>query len=172
MLHVSLFVSHDLHFNVAGPTHQALDIQRPVAKRAQCLRLTTSKGSLKIISWFDYPGAPATSSGNRLQHDRRSGPERTTESLSFGEIYRNACAFGHRHAGGNRACPSRRLVSEQVQQFWSWADERQPGQCTAAGEVTVFGQEAVAGVYRIAAGPRGRFDQTFGIQERANTGSR
>ena len=148
-------VAKDLDLDVPGAGDQALGIERTVAKGALRLRLATGEGFGDLGLAAHRAHAASAAARDRFQHDRRADrgeerPRRLDVADDGALDHRRARAFG------GLACAQ--LVAEEVERLRRRADEGQSGFSDGAGEGGVLGEEAVAGMDRVAAGRLGERD--------------
>ena len=110
----------------------------------------------------DLEAAAAAAEG-RLDGDRQAVLLGERDDLvGAGDRFGGA---GHqRRAGPLGDVPGGHLVAEVADRLRGRADPGQPGVDDGLGEVGVLGEEAVAGVDRVGAGPRGDVDELVDAQ--------
>ncbi len=93
---VALLVGEHLHFDMARPAHELLDVETPVAERRLGLARHGADDRSQILVALDQAQALAAAAGRRLEHDRKSDLFRDLAHLRFGfERVRRARNDGH-----------------------------------------------------------------------------
>ena len=161
-------VAKDLDLDVPGAGDQALGIERTVAKGALRLRLATGEGFGDLGLATHRAHAASAAARDRFQHDRLADrgeerPRRLDVADDGALDHRRARAFG------GLACAQ--LVAEEVERLRRRADEGQSGFSDGAGEGGVLGEEAVAGMDRLAAGRLGERDDPGPVEISGGAGA-
>ncbi len=144
-------VGDQLHLDVPGAGHQALEEDRAVAERAQCLVAGALVGVLEVGGGRHHPDAAAAASGGRLEHQRvadvRGGRQRSLEGLDGTPAPRS---HGHAHLLGDQLRAD--LVAELAHRLGAGTDEGDPEPVTQVDERRVLGHEAPARPHRVCTG--------------------
>ena len=157
-------VADHLHLDMAGAGQEPLNHHRRVAEGGLRFRLAARVGLGDLVGGgHDAHSAPAAA-GDCLDHHRAALAERAEELLRLGERDGGGAAGqdGDIELGGEP--PRTRFVAEQLERVDRGTDEGDPVRGAAAGECGAFGEEAVAGMQRVAAGRFGGFDDRFNIE--------
>ena len=156
MGHGAVPVADDLHLNVTRPGQVLLDVQGAVAEGARRLRAAALERLGQLGRVLHGAGAAPAAAGQGLEHDRPTGAERLEEGAGLieGDRAVDAGDRGHVRLGRRRAGAA--LVAEQLQVRDARPGEGDARVSAGARQGGVLGQEAVAGVDRVAAGGRGR----------------
>ena len=157
-------VADDLDLDMAGAGHQALDQDRAVAKGGCGFRLAALIRLGDLIGRRHDPHPATAAAGDRLDHHRAAVTEGIEEGRRSGEIDGSGAAGQDRHIVFGRQGPRLRFVTEQFQRIDGRSDEGDPFLVAAPGQLRTFGEEAVAGVQRVAARLLGRADHCFDIE--------
>ena len=146
----ALAVAHDLHLDVACTVDQPFGIECAIAEGGLGLHRATleSLGDLGVLA--HGPHAAPAAAGNRLDHDPCTGML-GEERFYTGKVSRALGAGQQRRPGLGGMGPSLHLIAKQVELLGSRSHEDQPRFGTGTGKDRILGQEAVAGMNRIAA---------------------
>ena len=157
-------VAHDLHLDVTRARQVLLDVQGAVAEGARCLRAAALERLGQLAGVLDGAGAAPAAAGQRLEHDRAAYAQAGQElgRLRLRDRAVDAGDGGHVRLGRRRAGAA--LVAEQLQVRDARSDERDARVRAGARQGGVLGQEAVAGVDRVAAGGHGRRDDRLNVE--------
>ena len=121
-------VGDQLHLDVAGAGHQALEEDGAVAEGAQRLVAGALVGVLEVGRRGDHPDAAAAAAGGRLEHQRvadlRGGGQRVLEGVD-----RAAAPGRHRHADLLGDQLGADLVAEPAHRVGARADEGHARAC-------------------------------------------
>ena len=168
MRHRAGTVADDLHFDMAGTLEQAFDIKIAVAEGGLGLGAAALERRRQVGQGGDRSHAASAAPGDGFHHDGGALAQAGHEGLRGRQI---GCAGGARddgHVMGTGERLGRAFVAKQVQYIGRGADENQPGLGAGTGEGGVFGQEAVAGVHRVATGFLRRRDHAGDVEVRGH----
>src|SRR5690606_7329365 len=141
-------ITHDLHLDMTGRAHQALDIDLVAAEGRARFRPAARIGFLEIRFVENRAHAAAPAAGHRLDHHRASRAEVAQEVARLGEAYRPGAARDQRQALLPCEPPRLHLVPEERKRMDPGTDEADALLCAPPGELCVLAQEAVAGMQR------------------------
>ncbi len=160
-------VADDLDLDVARPRHQALDVDVAVAEGGERLRPAALVGVVERRERRDDAHPAPAAAGDRLDHHRVARGERAEEAPGVLER-RGAARTGQ---DGDAAALRERarlgLVAEQLERLRTRADERDARGRASAREIRALGEEAVAGVNRVAPGVVRDAHDLLGVEIRA-----
>ena len=148
-------VGDQLHLDVAGAGHQALEEDGAVAEGAQGLVAGALVGVLEVGRGGHHPDAPAATTGGRLEHQRVAdlggGGQRVLEG-----VHCPAAPGRHRDADllGDQLRAD--LVAEPAHRVGARADEGHAELVAQVDERRVLGDEAPAGPRGVGAGVQQR----------------
>ncbi len=157
---VAVAVGQDLDLDVPGPVDPALDEQGVVAEGGAGLAAGGGDlvGQQRLVA--DQPHTLAAAARGRLEQHRhadlpgRGGQLAVVQPAARGAGDDRDAGLAHRLLGPD-------LVAHQLDGLGGRADEDQPGVRAGAGEGGVLGEEAVARMDCLGAGPGGRVQQPF-----------
>ena len=156
-------IRHDLDLDVARLLDIALDIHGVIAEGVCGLALCETELKLEFILGCRDTHALAAATGGGLDDHRV--PDLAGELLSgLRVVDRLACARNDRHAGIHHRLPGMGLVAHAVDDVGLRTDKGDAIFLTAAYELTVLRQEAIARMDRIGAGVDGCRDELVHIQ--------
>ena len=156
-------IRHDLDLDVARLLDIALDVHGIIPEGVCRLALCEAELKLEFILRCRDAHALAAAPGGGLDDHRI--PDLTGELLSgLGIVDRLAGARNDRHAGIHHRLPGMGLVAHAVDDVRIRSDKGDAVFLTAAYELTVLRQEAIARVDRIGTGVDGRRDELVHIQ--------
>ncbi len=150
-------VDRDLDLDVAVLVEPALEVERIVAERGLRLGPADAQHRFELARRADHPHALATAARRRLDEDGVADPLGLVEGVHLvaqhplGARDRRQPVVGQQLAGAG-------LAGEPLEDRRRRPDERQVMRRDDLREALVLGQEAVAGVDRVAAGDEGRRD--------------
>ena len=164
--HVALAVGEDLHLDVPRLDDRLLDEHGRVAERGVALAHAGLDRLAQVPGVVDPAHAAAAATGDRLHEQRVAHPLAGRDQLVGvgGRVH----ALERRDAGGLGGGDRPRLVAGQGQHVGGRADERDARVGAGLGERRVLGEEAVAGVDRVDAGPHRHLDDAVGVEVRAD----
>ncbi len=144
-------VGDQLHLDVPGSGHQALEEHRAIAEGAQRLVAGALVGVLEIGCRGDHPDPAATTAGGRLQHQRVADAlgcgQGAVQGLDGAAAPRS---HGHAHLLGDQLRAD--LVAELAHRIGARADEGDPEAVAQVDERRVLGHEAPARPRGVGAG--------------------
>ena len=152
-------VGEHLDLDVAPVLDVALAEHGAVAERGGRLPLGVGPGLVELVGRPHDAHAPPAAAGRGLDEHREADGGDVVGALDAG-------VGEHRHAGGPHQRLGLDLRAHRGDGLGRRADPRQPGVDHGAGERRRLGEEAVAGVDGIGAGPAGGVDQEVGAQVR------
>ena len=158
-----------LDLQVPRPRHETFHIDRCVAKRCLRFGLAACVDLIDLRGVRDDSHAATSTATHRLQHHGSAGPQAFQERPGLSRGDRSLTARKDRHIVLRRECPRAGLVAEQFQRLDAWAHERESRCSTLRCELWRLGQEAVAGVDRVAAGIDGERNDLLGVEIGART---
>ena len=147
--HCAVLVGGDLHLNVAGAGDEALDEERAVAEGGLGFAGAALEGVGDLVRIGDGAHAASAAAGDGLDH-YRAAAQLLKEGACAVEVDGVVAAGQNRRAACGGEGAGAGLVAEQREGGGRGADEGDAGLFAGAGEVGVFGEEAVAGVDGVA----------------------
>ncbi len=157
--HIPVVIGQNLHLDMPSALQETFDIDATIAK-CRLRRGTGSRvrtGQL-TASAHDRHSPPATA-GNRLDDDRISDP--LSDFLGLQTIFDSPRATRqHRQAGRRGHLAGLRLVAQPAHHVCGRADENESLRLAHLGEIGILGEEAVAGMDRVDAGPQRGFQNS------------
>ena len=162
------FVTQELDFDVPRPRDQLLDVEAAVAERALCLGPAALVGLFDLVGRSDDAGPAAAAAGERLDDHRLALAQGGEELLRFFDRRRPIRAAQHRYVRAGRHRTRSALVAEEFQHLGPRADEGDARVGAGGCEVRVLGQEAVAGMDRVAVRIHRPPDDTFDVEVRGH----
>ncbi|GAA3421097.1 hypothetical protein GCM10018952_66600 [Streptosporangium vulgare] len=147
----ALPVGDDLHLDVPGARHQALQEHDAAAERARGLLARQLVGLGQLVGVGDHPDTAAAASRGRLQHQRVTDPVGRRLRL-LQRLHRAAAPRrdGHADLFGDQLGAD--LVAQPAHRLGARADERHADLGAQLGERRVLGHEAPAHPGRVRAG--------------------
>ena len=156
-------IRHDLDLDVARLLDIALDVHGVITEGVCGLALCEAELKLKFILGRRDTHALSAATGGGLDNHRI--PDLAGKLLSgLCIVDRLACARNDRHAGIHHRLPGMGLVAHAVDNVGLRTDKGDAVFLTAAYELTVLRQEAIARMDRIGAGVDGCRDELVHIQ--------
>ena len=157
-------VADDLDLDVARAGDQLLHVDRVVAEGGLGLGAAAGVGLGDGAGLLDDPHPAAAAARHGLDHHRAAGAQPGQKSGRLVLADGAGAAGEHRHVVllGQRAGAG--LVAEELQRLDAGPDEDDALLRAAPREAGVLGQEAVAGVQRVAAGRLGRRDHSLDVE--------
>ena len=122
----AVLVADDLHFDMAGVTNEALDIDAVAAEGGPGLGLAARIGVLQPGSVIDDAHAAPPAAGDGLDHDGAALAQRREKGFRFLQAGRAVGALDNGYAALFRQFPGSCLVAEQIQRFGRRSDEDNP----------------------------------------------
>ena len=165
-------VADDLHFDVARVEPQLFGVEIAAAERRGGFGAAAFEQRLEIGAPAHRAHAAPTAAGDRLEHHLAAVAEAVEEGERLLQRDAAAGAVDHWDAGRDRGRSRPRLVAEDAQHFGSRSDEAQARGGAGLGEVRVLGQEAVAGMDRVAAVLGRDRDDLIDVEIGARAGAR
>ena len=155
--HVPVLVGEHLELHVTGLHHVLLQVDRGIPEGGLGLGPRGTKGGCQVAGRIHDAHALAAAAHGRLDEDRVADGFRHVEPflVAFDPFFGPG---DDRHAGPAHGLPRRGLASHGPHGFAGRTDERDPRIGAAIGEIRVFGQEPVTGVYGVGPGLPGRVD--------------
>ena len=163
MKHAAVRVTENLHFDVLGPRDVFLEENGGIAEGAPgfIAGFVEERGEIAFLAHHAHAASAAA--------EGRFDDERETDFLGHAQ---SCGAFGHRflRAGedGNtefdRQGAGGGFVAHHFEQFGARSDERDTGFPAGAGELGVFGEEAVTGVDHVHPAFAGQTDDAFDVE--------
>ena len=138
----------------------------PWPKAASASALRGGVGARQLALVLHHAHAAPAAAGHRLEQHRVADLARQILGL-LDAAQRALRAGDHRHPGRAHGLAGDRLVAHQADGLGRRADEGQLALGADLGEVGVFGEKAVAGVDRVAAGDQRGGDQRRRVEIRA-----
>ena len=162
-MHEALAIAQDLHFDVACARDHFLDVEPAVAKRRRGLGGSLWKLAREFFAVLHHAYAASAATGGGLDHDGIADALSKREAgIDIAET-RRAARYG-RHTGVGRHLARRNLVAEQTNRVAVGADENQSGGRDRVGEISVLGQEAIAGMHGIGTAGARRLDDSVDLE--------
>ena len=152
MAHRPRAIADDLNLDVPRPRDQLLHIDRARSERRLRFRPAPRVRLLHIRRRRHHPHPATAAARQRLDHNRAPRAQPLQELARLRPRHRPRAARQHRHVMLRRPRPRPRLVPQQFQRLHRRPHERDPLLPAAPRELRVLGQEAVAGMDRVAAG--------------------
>ena len=154
--HAAVLVAEHLDLDVARGHERLLEVERPVREGRFRLDARGRVGGLELVRPVHEPHPLAAAARDGLQQHGEAELARRRPHL--GER-RAALGAGHeRHVGGLHLRLRLRLVAHPLHHVRARADEDEVVGLAGADEGRVLGEEAVAGMHRLAAGRLGGGD--------------
>jgi len=143
-------VGEDLHFDVAGPFDQLLEIDVVLAEGG--LRLAPRRRQLagKRVAVGDDAHAAAAAAPRGLEHQRIADLGGDPPALLH-VLRQRLARRHHRHAHRDGEVARRDLVAEAAHGDRARPDEGEAGGEAGGGEIRVLGEESIAGMDRVGA---------------------
>ena len=164
--HVAVLVGQDLHLDVLGLHEVLLDEDVVIAEGLARLALDELERGDDVLGHLAQAHTAAAAAGRRLEDDGEAEADGLLERLL--PVAQGLGAAGDdRHAALHGDLLGRELVAHLAEHVARGADERDAGFFAGAGEVRVFGQEAVARVDGIDAAALGQVDDLGDVEIRA-----
>ena len=158
-----------LDLQVPRPRHETFHVDRRVAKRCLRFGLAACVGLIDRRGVGDDSHAATSTAAHRLQHHGSVGPQSFQERSGLSRADRPLTARQDGHVVLRRECPRAGLVAEQFQRLDLGAHERESRCSALRREGWRLGQEAVAGVDRVAAGVDGEGNDLLSVEIGART---
>ncbi len=159
---VAVRVGQDLDLYMACARNELLQINRIIAERGERLAAGRSERLEQIGRIVDDTHPLAAASGSRLDQYRIA--ELLRGKAGFGIRKPHFGARHHRHAGRHHRAACRDLIPHQTDRSGRRANPGQAGGQHSLGEVLVFGQKTVTGVYGVGAGRGRRSDDSRDVE--------
>ena len=156
---VAVAIDNDLDLDVAVLVEPLLQVERVVAEGGLRLRAADAQDRLELARGADHAHALATAAGRRLDQDRIADLLGLAQRVQL--VAEHPVRAGdRRQAVGRQQLARRGLAPESFQDGGRRPDEGEVVGGDGLGEALVLGQEAVAGMDRVATrDERGRDDR-------------
>ena len=152
--HAAVVIADHLDLDVARGRDRLLDVERAVAERRVRLARRALVRDVQLGGIGDEAHAAPAAAGGRLEQD--GVPEAVRRRARLGEARGAVGAGNERHARGAHLQLRERLVAHALHHVRRRPDEDEVVRLAHADELRVLGEEAVAGMDRLARRSSGR----------------